>query len=253
MSDKETPLKEESKETIANTAAKTAGSDPAASPTGADDAAEQQLLKEAYERAREDLKVTADRLKREIDNIDTEALGQSTSNWIRENPGLSFLIAVSVGMVAGKAISTWVKSDPPPTMRQRVAQKTGHIANSARFAAGQAADRLSKEARLKREKVHEQLNALKGSVDNELLGQLLAEHAQQFGTVANEKTQHVLTHFTDAAERAADSLHVAAKDLSKSAKKYKKSNTNTVNSLTQAAKTILSAYVFKRLSDWFKK
>ena len=217
-------------------------------------AADQERLKEAYERAREDLKVTAERLKSEIDKIDTEEISRSTTAWIKENPGLSFFIAIGIGIAAGKVVSSMVKSDPPPSLRDRMAAKTGHLAHSAKYAAGYAADRLSEQMKGKGEEVAHRIHDLKGNLNTnaEVLGSTLAEHASHLGVSANEKTNQILTSFTEAAEKAADSLHVAARDLSKSAKKYKKSNVNSSSSLIQAAKTIFSAFIFKHLSDWIR-
>ena len=250
MSEKELPLTDTPNN---KGAAGSSGTEGAAVP----DAEEitQQHLKEAYERARDDLRATAERLKAEIENIDAEEISKSATVWIKENPALAFALVVGAGIVAGKAISSLSSPEPPPTLRDRMVNKTGELSHSAKNAASYAADRLSQQAKVQGEHLASRLHEAKGTMGNNanLLGQLLAEQANHLGDSATVKTNQVISSFTNAAERAADSLHVAAKDLAKSAKKYKKSTPKGFFPFMQAAKTLVSAFIFKQLSDWVRK
>ncbi len=224
-------------------------------PSAEEQASVQHEVKEAYEKARDELKATAERLRKEIDQIDTQKIGKSVTTFIQENPGLSLFLALGAGIVAGKVIANMTKEDPPPTLSERVRANTERLAQSARHAAGEAAGRLAVEAREKGGQVGQQLHTVRDSLHARAgsIGTTLSEHAGQLSESATQRANTMISLFSDAAERAADSLHDAAKDLSKSARKYKKASTNTVGSLSQAAKTIFSAYVFKLLSDWIRK
>ena len=250
MSEKELPLTDKpNKEGPADTA----NANNATSPGIEEDT--QQHLKEAYERARDDLRATAERLKAEIENIDAEEISQSATVWIKENPGLAFALVVGAGILAGKAITSLSRPVQPPSIRDRVLSTTGELSNSAKNAASLAAVKLSQQAKVQGEHLANKMHEAKGTVGNNahLLGQLLAEQANNLGVSASDKTNQLLSSFTNAAEQAADSLHVAAKDLSKSAKKYKKSTPQGFFPFMQAAKTLVSAYIFKQLSDWVRK
>ena len=250
MSEKELPITDAPN---AGGAADSSKAGNTASP-GSDEGS-QEHLKEAYERAREDLRATAERLKAEIENIDAEEISKSATAWIKENPGLAFTLVVGAGILAGKAISSLSRPEPPPSLRDRMLSKTGELSSTAKNAASYATDRLSQQAKSQGEHLVNRLHEAKGSVGNNahLLGELLAEQANQLGVSASDKTNQVISSFTNAAERAADSLHVAAKDLSKSAKKYKKSTPQGFFPFMQAAKTLVSAFIFKQLSDWVRK
>ena len=78
MSEKESPLTDSPEKEVKSEA-------PASSEA---EELNRQHLQEAYERAREDLKATAERLKQEIENIDAEEISQSATMWIKENPAL---------------------------------------------------------------------------------------------------------------------------------------------------------------------
>ena len=250
MSEKELPLTDAPNKA----GAADANNAEQANMTGSDDDT-QKHLKEAYERAREDLRATAERLRAEIEHIDAQEISKSTTAWIKENPALSFALVVGAGILAGKAISSLSQPEPPPTLRNRVLTKTGALSNSAKSAAAAAADKLSQQAKLQGGQLANRLHDAKGTMGNNahLFGQLLAEQAGHLGESASDKTNHIISSFTNAAERAADSLHVAAKDLSKSAKKYKKSTPQGFFPFMQAAKTLVSAFIFKQLSDWVRK
>lgn len=251
MSEKELPLTDAPNK---EGAADSTHSDGAAASTDPQEETQAQL-KEAYERARDDLRATADRLKNEIENIDAEEISKSATAWIKENPGLSFALVVGAGIIAGKAISSLTQPDPPPSLRDRVLSKTGEFSSSARSAASVAADRFSQEAKVQGEHLANRLHEAKGSMNSNahVLGQLLAEQAGHLGDSASDKTNQVISSFTNAAERAADSLQVAAKDLAKSAKKYKKSTPKGFFPFMQASKTLVSAFIIKQLSDWVRK
>ena len=245
MSEKESPLTDSpEKEVISDTQ----------SSSNAEEL-DRQHLKEAYERAREDLKATAERLKTEIENIDAEEISQSATAWIKENPALAFALVVGTGIVVGKAITSLSKPEPAPTLRDRVKAGTDQFSQSAKHAASIAADRLSEQAKLQGSHIASKLHEARGSLNNNAstLGNILNDQAHHLGEVASAKTNHIITSFSDAAERAADSLHDAAKDLSKSAKKYKKSTPKGFVPFAQATKTLISAYVLKQLSDWIRK
>ena len=245
MSEKESPLTDTPDEGVAS---------ENQSPADADEL-NRQHLKEAYERAREDLKATAERLKTEIENIDAEEISQSTTLWIKENPALALALVVGAGIVVGKAVTSFSKPAPPPSLRDRVKAGTENISLSARNAANIAADRLSEKAKVQGAHLASRLQDVKGNLNENAasFGNILNDQAHQLSEVASVKTNHIISSFSDAAERAADSLHVAAKDLSKSAKKYKKGSPKGIVPFAQASKTLISAYVLKQLSDWIRK
>ena len=249
MSEKELPLTDASLKEGADNINDAQG---AAHP-GTDEETHKQL-KEAYERAREDLKATAERLKTEIENIDTEEIGHSVTTWIKDNPGLAFALVVGAGIVAGKAISSLSSSEPPPSLRNRVMSRTGELSQSAKSAASVAADKLSQQAKVQGELLANRLHDTKDvmGTNAHALGQILASQANTLGDSASVKTNQMISSFSSAAERAADSLHVAAKDLAKSAKKYKKSKPSGFLPFMNAAKTVVSAFILKQLSDWVR-
>lgn len=250
MSEKEIPLSDAPSKDGANESSKTQG---AAVPNPEEET--HKHLKEAYERARDDLKATAERLKEEIEHIDAEEISKSATAWIKENPGLAFAVVVGAGIVAGKAISSLSRPTPPPTLRERMLSRTGEFSDTAKTAAAIAADKLSQQAKMQGEHLAHRLHDVKGAMGSnaQVLGQLLADQANTLGGSASEKTNQLISSFSTAAERAADSLHVAAKDLAKSAKKHKKSTPQGFFPFMQAAKTLVSAFIFKQLSDWVRK
>ena len=155
----------------------------------------------------------------------------------------------------GKAITSLSKPKPAPTLKDRVRVGSEHLSQSARNAANRAADRLSEKAKIQGAHLATRLHEVKGNLSENAssFGHILNDQAHHLSEAASEKTNHIISSFSDAAERAADSLHIAAKDLSKSAKKYKKSAPKGVVPFAKATKTLVSAYVIKQLSDWIRK
>ena len=211
-------------------------------------------LREAYEQARIDLKQTSDRLRSELNKIDLEEAGETAKTWVRENPGLAFFMAVGAGMFVGRALTKALEPPPPPSFSQRAREKSSYLSNSARQFAGDAVDRLSAQATAAGEQMADRVRTTRGSIYDRAgaLGDLINQRAGDLGHVANEKTGEIISSFSDAAERAADSLQVAATDLSKTIKKQKGEASSLYDSLLQSAKTVFSAFVFKRISDWIR-
>ncbi|MEM8485495.1 MAG: hypothetical protein AAF564_08085 [Bacteroidota bacterium] len=211
-------------------------------------------LREAYEQARVDLKQTSDRLRSEINKIDLEEAGDAAKTWVKDNPGLAFLMAVGAGMVVGRALTKALEPPPPPSLSQRARQKSSYLTNSARQFAGDTVDRFSAQAAAAGEQMADRVRSTRGSIYDRAgsLGDLINQRAGDLGHVANEKTGEIISSFSDAAERAADSLQVAATDLSKTIKKQKGEASSLYESLLQSAKTVFSAFVFKRISDWIR-
>ncbi len=211
-------------------------------------------LREAYEQARIDLKQTSDRLRSEINKIDLEEAGEAAKTWVKDNPGLAFFMAVGAGMFVGRALTKALEPPPPPSFSQRAREKSSHLSNATRQFAGDAVDRFSAQAASAGEQMADRVRAARGSIYDRAgsLGDLINQRAGDLGHVANEKTSELISSFSDAAERAADSLQVAATDLSKSVKKQKSEASSLYESLLQSAKTVFSAFVFKRISDWIR-
>ena len=212
-------------------------------------------VREAYENAAGELKEAAERLRDEIKNIDLEKVGDSAKTWVKENPSLAFFLAVGAGMLVGRALTKAFEPPPPPSLSDRVQRRAQALGGSVRHFAGDTADRLSRHAHEAGEHVADRLRDVRGAV-NERRGNwsdLISHHAGDLGASASEKTSELVASFSDAAERAADSLQVAARDLSKSIKKRKKSPENFLDALAHAAKTVFGAFIFKRLSDWIRE
>ncbi len=211
-------------------------------------------LRESYEQARIDLKQTSDRLRNELNKIDLEEAGETAKTWVRENPGLAFLMAVGAGMFVGRALTKALEPPPPPSFSRRAREKSSFLTNSARQFAGDTVDRLSAQAASAGEQMADRVRNTRGSIYDRAgsLGDLINQRAGDLGHVANAKTSEIISSFSDAAERAADSLQVAATDLSKTVKKQKGEASSLYESLLQSVKTVFSAFVFKRISDWVR-
>ncbi len=223
-----------------------------------DAANEQEILEEvrqAYERARTDLKETTDRLRTELKNIDVEQVGESAKNWVKENPGLAFFLAVGAGMLAGRAITKALEPPPPPSFRERARQSTSRWADSARHLADDTQDRLARQAMDAGAQVADRVKSVRGTLHDRTsnLTDVLQQRTNDLSSIATEKAGDLIASFSDAAERAADSLQYAARDLSKSIKKKKKTQLGLWESLAQASKTVFGAFVFKRLTDWIRE
>lgn len=212
-------------------------------------------VREAYQTAVNELKEATNRLRTEIQKIDMEQVGESAKDWVKENPGLALFLAIGAGMLVGRAVTKALEPPPPPRLSERARRHAYELAGTTRRMAGDTAERLSRHAHDVGEQVADRLHELRHTVHDrgEAFGERIARRAGDLGSLASEKTDHLVASFTNAAERAADSLQVAARDLSKSLKKRRKSPENFLDALTYAAKTVFGAYVFTRLSDWIRE
>ncbi len=212
-------------------------------------------LRDAYEQARIDLKQTTDKLRVEIQKIDMEEASEKAKTWVKDNPGLSFFLAIGAGMIVGRALTKAVEPPPPPSLMDRARSRSNYLADNARHYAEDAAGRLSAQATAAGEQLADRVRAARGSIYDHAgsLGDEFNKRASALGESATEKAGELIGTFSDAAERAADSLQVAARDLAKSVKKQKKSPQNLYETLLNSAKTVFGAFVFKRLSDWLRE
>lgn len=210
-------------------------------------------LRDSYEKAREELRRSADKLRTEINKFDMEEAGDKARTWVKENPGLAFFMAVGAGMLVGRALTKAFET-PPPTFSERARKQSGILAQSARKAAGDVVDRLSVHASSAGEQMADKMRVMRGSVSEraEGLGDLLHQRAGELGQTASVKTNELISSFSSAAERAADSLQEAAQGLTESVKNQK-SPAGFVEAFMQTARTVFSAFVFKRLSDWVRE
>ncbi|MFK7846397.1 MAG: hypothetical protein AB8G77_13950 [Rhodothermales bacterium] len=212
-------------------------------------------LRDAYEQARVDLKQTTEKLRSELNKVDLEEAGQAAKTWVKDNPGLAFFMAVGAGMLVGRALTKAMEPAPPPSISERARRRSSALADSARHFAGEAVDNLSTHAALAGEHMADRARSARGSVYDKAgsLSELINQRAGDLGATASGKTGELISSFSDAAERAADSLQVAALDLSKSIKKNKTSPQSLYDSLMNSAKTVFGAMVFKRVSDWIRE
>lgn len=225
--------------------------------TSSDQQTEDMLdeLRDAYEKARIDLKETTDKLRAEIRKIDVEEAGDKAKAWVKENPGLAFFMAVGAGMLVGRALTKAMEPPPPPSLVDRARSKSSYLADSARQFAEGAVDRLSTHAAVAGEQVADRVRNARGTVYDRAgaIGETLNKRASAVGDTASEKAEELMSSFSDAAERAADTLQVAARDLAKSVKKQKKSPQNLYEAALHTVRTVFGALVFKRLSDWLRE
>ncbi len=212
-------------------------------------------LRDAYEQARVDVKQTTYKLRSELSKIDVEEAGQAAKTWVKDNPGLAFFMAVGAGMLVGRALTKALEPAPPPSLSERARRRSNALADSARHFAGEAVDSLSTHAASAGEHMADRVRTARGSVYDKAgsLSELINQRAGDLGATASEKTGEIISSFSDAAERAADSLQVAALDLSKTIKKNKKTPQSLYESLMNTAKTVFGAFVFKRVSDWIRE
>ena len=223
----------------------------------AETASKQRLqdMRDAYESAAGELKEAAEKLRSEIKNIDVQEVGDSAKTWVKENPGLAFFLAVGAGMLVGRALTKAIEPSPPPGLADRARRRANDIAETARHYAGDTANRLSQHAYETGEQVADRVRDFRDSANDRrgILGDVISRRAGDLGNVATEKAAGLMSSFSDAAERAADSMQLAARDLSKSIKKRKGTPENFLDAMSHAAKTVLGAFVFKRLSDWIRE
>ncbi len=212
-------------------------------------------LRDAYEQARVDLKQTTNKLRNDLAQIDFEEAGDKAKTWVKENPGLAFFVAVGAGMLFGRALTKALEPPPPPTLSERAKARSNYLVDSARQFAGDTVDRLSTHASSAGEHFADRVRTARGSVYDKAgsLGGLINERANDLGAVATEKTGELISSFSDAAERAADSLQVAARDLSKTMKRQKAAPQSLYETLVHSVKTVFGAFVFKRISDWLRE
>ncbi len=261
MAKKQQPATDQPPEEVPTESPATAAAEqPAESEAPANDESDMlNELREAYEQARTELKQTSDKLRSELKKIDIEEAGEKAKTWVKENPGLAFFLAVGAGMLVGRAITKAVEPPPPPRLTDRVRDKSSYLADSARQLAGDTMDRLSTQAAVTGEqmadRVRSGVHSAKGAALEQagVLGEVVNRRAGELGATAAEKTDELISSFSDAAERAADSLQVAARDLSKSMRKHKRAPKNFIEAVMHTAKTVVGAFVFKRLSDWLRE
>ncbi len=210
--------------------------------------------REAYERARDELSETAERLREEISSIDAQQVADNAKTWVKENPGLSVLLAVGAGILLGKAVSDVMRKDPP-TLSERLRSESGRLLHDARRYAGRTGASVSRRVEETGEHLAEHARALGDQVQRQasLLSDQIAEQRGELTSEGMRRTQDWIASVSGSAERAARSLQDAARDLSSSASQRIPDRLPAWDGLSNIVKSIFGAVAFKKISDWIKE
>jgi ElaB/YqjD/DUF883 family membrane-anchored ribosome-binding protein len=215
------------------------------------------LLEEArsaYDRARQELSDATDRLHGEIRDFDAREVRDSARQWVRENPGLSLLLAAGAGVLLGKVLADALHKDPP-TLTERLQRRAGRLTSGARRLADHAADRAARQLAESSEFAVSRVRALGGRVQ-EQAGDLSAELARQAADRSAESMRRAsdwVAALSESAQQATRALLHAAREASSAVARRVPDSFSLREGLQKATQAFIGILAFKKISDWIKE
>lgn len=226
-------------------------------------------LSASFDQTRADLTGIIDRIREQAAGFDADATGSQVRSWVEENPTIAVALAVGGGLLLGRALGAAFSPPPPPSLGDRIkggAYELGDKASSigeellkSAAVAGAAIAAGSTAA------AHE---AGKGA---RKAGEVVSDYATTAQHRLSDLTDDAEDFFDDFSDRAGDlsdkagkQADRAAKRLRKTGKKVRKQGKHLAHEAEHAAsvsaeigeralaaaRTVVAAYVVKKIGDW---
>ncbi len=212
-------------------------------------------LSATFDKTREDLSGVLDNLRTQAAEFDANQARTQVKTWVEENPTIAVAIAVGGGLLLGRALGSAFSPPPPPTFKQRVQSGAHHVGErasslgeeilkSAAVAGAAIAAGSAKAA-------HE---ASKGASK---AGEIIADYA----STASDRVSHLADDAYGAVDEFSGTASKEFKKVSKKARKQGKHLAHEASSVAHvgaemseramaAARTVVAAYVVKKIGDW---
>ncbi|MEZ4698999.1 MAG: hypothetical protein R2834_01615 [Rhodothermales bacterium] len=208
----------------------------------------------AYEKARQEMTEATERLRGELKNFDARKAGENAREWVRENPGLSLLLAAGAGLVLGKTLANALREEPL-TWQDRARMRAGRLSNEARRFADEASQRVSRQLSDSGDEVSNHIRSLGSRMQHQAgeLSSTLAQHAGELSVEGLRRAQHWLASLTDSAEQATRSLQKATREAASAAGQHVPDRQSLRDGVNRAVQTLFGVIAFKKISDWIKE
>ncbi len=208
----------------------------------------------AYERARQELSEATDRLRGEIRDFDAKEAGESARQWVRDNPGLSLLLAAGAGVLLGKVLADALHKDPP-TLTERLQRRTGRLTSDTRRLADLAADRAAHQLAESSDFAVSRVRSLGSRVHEQAddLSSELARQAADRGAESLRRASDWIASLSDSAQNATRALHHAAREASAAVAQRVPQPLSLREGLQKATQAFVGLVAFKKISDWIKE